>query len=222
MIDSFHSSGSSSLFRIEVISLWISERIVLLCALIRSAGIWQVPGDLCLVMFWTDTSTAKAMGSGTSGSAVCVTVCLTSLISWNPCIISCSLKVPVECLNLDLNRIHEGSQHKNTYVVFTSPMYIRVCRLLRIWLLFLMVVWVWNWWECRSSDKYVKTKYLGKFCLEVGRGKRERNCSTSAGIVGTETYMYGYDGFGMWLESERQEMLKTCRIFSWRKMHYEN
>jgi len=46
-------------------------------------------------------------------------------------------------------------------------------------------------------DKYVKTKYLGKFWPKVGRGERERNCITSAGIVGTVTYMYGYDGLGM-------------------------
>jgi len=43
----------------------------------------------------------------------------------------------------------------------------------------------------------VETKYLGKFWFEVGRVKREGNCSTSGGIVGTVTYMYGYDGFGM-------------------------
>jgi len=29
MIDSFHSSGNSSLFQIELISLWISDQIVL-------------------------------------------------------------------------------------------------------------------------------------------------------------------------------------------------
>jgi len=99
--------------------------------------------------------------------------------------------VSIKCLNLDLNRIHEGSKYKTMCVALTARMHIRVCRLLQIWLLFLMVVWVWNWRECRSSDKYVKTKYLGKFWLEVGRGKRERNCSTSAGIVGTVTYVYG-------------------------------
>jgi len=40
MIDSFHSSGSSSLFQIELISSWISEKIVLLPASISSAGMW--------------------------------------------------------------------------------------------------------------------------------------------------------------------------------------
>jgi hypothetical protein len=39
VIDSFHSSGSSSLFQIELISLWISEQIVLLPASVNSAGV---------------------------------------------------------------------------------------------------------------------------------------------------------------------------------------
>jgi hypothetical protein len=38
MIDSSHTSGNSSLFQIELISLWISEQIVLLPASINSAG----------------------------------------------------------------------------------------------------------------------------------------------------------------------------------------
>ena len=41
MINSFHSSDNSSLFQIELISLWISEQIVLHPALINSAGIDQ-------------------------------------------------------------------------------------------------------------------------------------------------------------------------------------
>ena len=39
IIDPFHSSGSSSLFQIEIISLWIAQRIVPPTALISSAGI---------------------------------------------------------------------------------------------------------------------------------------------------------------------------------------
>ena len=46
MIDSFHSSGNFSLFQIEIIRLWISERIVLPPALINSAGILSTPGDV--------------------------------------------------------------------------------------------------------------------------------------------------------------------------------
>jgi hypothetical protein len=46
LTDSFHSTGSSSLFQIAIISLWIAPRIVLTPALISSAGIWSIPGDL--------------------------------------------------------------------------------------------------------------------------------------------------------------------------------
>ena len=38
-IDPFHSSGNSSLFQIEIISSWITQRIVLPPALISSARI---------------------------------------------------------------------------------------------------------------------------------------------------------------------------------------
>jgi hypothetical protein len=51
MIDSFHSSGNSSLFQIEIINLWISQRIVLHPALINFAGIWSIPGDLYIFIF---------------------------------------------------------------------------------------------------------------------------------------------------------------------------
>ena len=46
MIDSFDSSDNSSLSQIELISLWISERIVLFPDLFSSVGIWKIPGDL--------------------------------------------------------------------------------------------------------------------------------------------------------------------------------
>jgi len=39
MIDSYHSSGNSYLFQIELNCMWISERIVLHTAVISSAGI---------------------------------------------------------------------------------------------------------------------------------------------------------------------------------------
>jgi len=51
MIDSLHSSGNSSLFQIEIINLWIAQRIVLPPALINSAGIGSIPGDLLLFSF---------------------------------------------------------------------------------------------------------------------------------------------------------------------------
>jgi hypothetical protein len=45
MIDSFHSSGNSSLFQIELIGFGISKLIFLPRALIKSAGIWSTPDD---------------------------------------------------------------------------------------------------------------------------------------------------------------------------------
>jgi hypothetical protein len=51
MKGSFHCCGSSSLFQIELISLWISEDNVLPAALISSARISSVPGDLYLSSF---------------------------------------------------------------------------------------------------------------------------------------------------------------------------
>jgi hypothetical protein len=51
-------------------------------ALISSAGIWSIPGDLLLFSFSIANSTSVALGSGTSGSAVCIAVCLTSLTPW--------------------------------------------------------------------------------------------------------------------------------------------
>jgi len=64
------------------ISLWISKHIVLPPALSSSAGIWSIPGDLWLFSLSIASSTSEALGSGTSGSAVCISACPTSL---NPC-----------------------------------------------------------------------------------------------------------------------------------------
>ena len=52
MIDSFHSFGNSSLFQIEIISLWIAERIVLPPALINSSG--TVFHISTVNVLWTD------------------------------------------------------------------------------------------------------------------------------------------------------------------------
>jgi len=49
-MDSFHGSHSS-FFRMELISVWVSEQIDLPLALINSAGILLIPGDLCLFNF---------------------------------------------------------------------------------------------------------------------------------------------------------------------------
>jgi hypothetical protein len=78
MINSFHSSGNSSLFQIEIISLWISQWIVLPPTLISSTGIRAIPGDFWLVSFSITNWTSVALGSGTSDSAVCISVCLPS------------------------------------------------------------------------------------------------------------------------------------------------
>ena len=79
MIDSFSSSGNSSLFQIKLISFWISERIALLPALISAAGILSVPSDLLIYSFSITISNLWAIGSGTSGYAVCISICLASL-----------------------------------------------------------------------------------------------------------------------------------------------
>ena len=70
MINSFLSSDNSSLFQIELISLWISEPIVLPPDLTNSAGIWSVPGDFYLFIFPIAISDSEALLSGTSGSAI--------------------------------------------------------------------------------------------------------------------------------------------------------
>ena len=81
-IDSFHSSGNFSFFEIEVISLWISPQVVPPPALISSAGISLIPGDLWLFNLPIANSTSKALSLSTSGSAVCISACPTSL---TPC-----------------------------------------------------------------------------------------------------------------------------------------
>jgi len=79
MIDSFYSSGNYSLFRIQIISLWISQWIVLPPSLINSATIWPIPGYLRLFGFPIANSISKTLGPGTGDTAVCISVCLTSL-----------------------------------------------------------------------------------------------------------------------------------------------
>ena len=78
MIDSFHYSINCTLFQIELKSLCISEWIFLPPALINSAGIWSEPGDLHLFSSSIAISTSKILSSDTSGSAVCISFCLTS------------------------------------------------------------------------------------------------------------------------------------------------
>jgi hypothetical protein len=49
-------------------------------AWIRSAGIWTLPGSLCLFNFAIAISTSRWLESCTNGSTVCTPICLTSLI----------------------------------------------------------------------------------------------------------------------------------------------
>ena len=80
IIDSFHSSGNSSLFQTELVSLWMSQQTVLPPALISSAGIWSIPGDLLLSFsFSVAFLNSKALSSAKSGYDVYNSVCLTSL-----------------------------------------------------------------------------------------------------------------------------------------------
>ena len=51
MTASFRSTGNPTLFQIQQISLRISEQIVLPRVLINYAGIWSLPGDMCLFTF---------------------------------------------------------------------------------------------------------------------------------------------------------------------------
>ena len=113
MIDSFHPSGNSSLFQTEKISLWIWKRIVLHPALINSAGIWSIPGDLWLFSISIAKSTSKALGLGTRGSAVCISVCLTSL---TPCTFSsCEKNVLHLTKILWESATYRAGKNKNPY-----------------------------------------------------------------------------------------------------------
>jgi hypothetical protein len=49
---------------------------------INSAGIWSIPGDLCLFSFSIAMSTAKLLCPGTNVSAVYISVCRTSLTQY--------------------------------------------------------------------------------------------------------------------------------------------
>jgi hypothetical protein len=62
----------------NIISLWISDHVSRL-ALISSARILSVPGNLCLCNFVVAMSDLKVLRTSTDGSAVCTSVCLTLL-----------------------------------------------------------------------------------------------------------------------------------------------
>jgi hypothetical protein len=55
-------------------SLWISDCNISPPAWISSAGIWSLPGDLYFFNFAIAISTSEGLGSGTNGSAVCVSI----------------------------------------------------------------------------------------------------------------------------------------------------
>jgi hypothetical protein len=76
----FYRFGSSSLFHIELISLWISEHTVLAptCNNFVRIRCISVPGHLYLFSFSIGIQNSKDLGSGANGSAVSISVCLTS------------------------------------------------------------------------------------------------------------------------------------------------
>ena len=63
----------------RTVSFWISEWIVLTSALINFSGIRSILRDLCLFSFSLAISRSEAWGWGTSDSAACISVYLTSL-----------------------------------------------------------------------------------------------------------------------------------------------
>jgi hypothetical protein len=63
-------------------SLWITDTNVSPPAWYSSAGIWSLPRDLYFFSFAIEIWTSRWLGPGTSGSAVCISICLTSLTSW--------------------------------------------------------------------------------------------------------------------------------------------
>jgi len=82
MIDSFHSSGNSSFFKRELISLCISERIVLKPLYSILPGFDQYLVIFTFLIFPIAVSNSKALGSVTSVPVVRIDVSLTSL---TPC-----------------------------------------------------------------------------------------------------------------------------------------
>jgi hypothetical protein len=77
--DSFCWSGNSSLFQIEFMSLLITDTNISPPAWYSSAEIWSLPGDLYFFSFAMEISNLRWLGPGTSGSAVCISIYLTSL-----------------------------------------------------------------------------------------------------------------------------------------------
>jgi hypothetical protein len=65
------------LLQTELIGLWISDSTV--SAWISSAGILSLPDDLYFFNFAIAISISDLIGSGTNGSAVCISICLTPL-----------------------------------------------------------------------------------------------------------------------------------------------
>ena len=101
----------------------VSERIFLPPALISTAGISSVLGDLCLYFSLT-ISTSKSLESGTRGSAVCISV---FLISLNPCTFN-----SWEKLFIYLAKILWESVTKSPFSSFALPRTSRLITLLKV------------------------------------------------------------------------------------------
>jgi len=71
-----------SLFQIEILSSWISQRNILPPALNYFRCIYLISGDLWLFGFSIANSNSETLGSLTRGLGVCISVCLTLL---TPC-----------------------------------------------------------------------------------------------------------------------------------------
>jgi hypothetical protein len=67
------------LFPVKLRTLWVTERIILHLGLCHFVEIRSTPGNLCLFNLSISSSNWKAVGSVTSGCALCISVCLISL-----------------------------------------------------------------------------------------------------------------------------------------------
>ena len=76
MIDCFHSWDNVSLFRMELTSLFISERVLLSLAWNDSGLIWSIPDDFYLSKLSIPISDWRTWRLCTSGSTLFVFMCM--------------------------------------------------------------------------------------------------------------------------------------------------
>ena len=124
-------------------------------ALISSARTGSVSGELCLFSFSVAISTSKVLGSGTSGSAVRISVCLTSL---TPCTFNSWEMVPPlsqntvgVCSQMTLLFLYYISSRLVTLLKSLMPLYMSV-----IFLILLLV----------SNSSILAFRYSFFLCLK--------------------------------------------------------